>query len=72
MREYCVSLQAEPLFDEHEVHDLTPGKCEYLPDPDSRSALGKHPSCKSALIAARALYPGSNGCAYCCPDCHTA
>jgi hypothetical protein len=59
MREYCVSLQAEPLFDEHEVHDLTPGKCEYLPDPDSRSALGKHHRLANASVidGARRINP---------------
>ncbi len=70
MAEYCVNTNAQSNGD-HEVHDLTPGKCSHLPDASNRKNLGWHPSCYSAVATAKLTYSQSNGCAYCCPQCHT-
>lgn len=52
----------------HEVH--TTG-CPHPPNPENRVSLGIHISCKSAVTAAKKLYPKSDGCAHCCKSCHT-
>jgi hypothetical protein len=33
--------------------------------------LGWHGNCYSALAKAKLLFMQSNGCAECCPECHT-
>lgn len=71
MPEYCVNRNAQPSSNDHEVHDLTPGKCSHLPDHSNRVPLGNQPNCQSAVSAAKKIYADSNGCAYCCPECHT-
>lgn len=38
---------------------------------DSEQAyLGEYPSCVAAVAKAKTIYPASDGCAHCCPDCH--
>lgn len=71
MPNYCVNRNAQSVTRDHEVHDLTPGKCNHLPDPQNRESLGVHASCRGAVQAAKRIYPDSNGCKFCCPECHT-
>lgn len=53
---------------EHEVHVTT---CSYLPAPFNRQALSWHANCRPAVQEAKRYYHSVDGCAYCCPDCHT-
>ncbi|TNE56928.1 MAG: hypothetical protein EP340_10395 [Alphaproteobacteria bacterium] len=53
---------------DHEVH--TDG-CPHPPDFANRHDLGFHSDCRSAVRAAKYIYPQSNGCYWCCTDCHT-
>ncbi|MGI9548461.1 MAG: hypothetical protein ACR2M7_00555 [Bdellovibrionales bacterium] len=53
---------------EHEVH--TSG-CPHPPDQSNRDFLGNYSLCFLAVQEARKKYPNVDGCAYCCPDCHT-
>ena len=72
MATYCMNRQAQPNGD-HEVHNLNVGsRC--LPATHNRIPLGQHPTCQSAVAAARNLYPAAriNGCYYCANACHTS
>jgi len=69
MPRFIVNKNAQANGD-HEVHNTTEG-CGHMPDTRNRKDLGVHPSCHGALVEAKRLYPQSNGCAYCCPACHT-
>ncbi len=64
---YYVNQNAQANGD-HEVHQST---CSWIPDEANRLYLGDHPSCAPAVAQARRIYPKSNGCAHCSPDCHT-
>lgn len=68
---YCVNPRAQ-FNGDHEVHDLTPGACPTLPNAVNQLPLGYHPGCHSAVAQAKRTYPRANGCAYCCPPCHTS
>jgi hypothetical protein len=72
MPNFCINKNAQSNGD-HEVHDLTPGKCNYLPDPANRIQLGSHASCKSAVAFAKKQYRDEriNGCYWCSNECHT-
>lgn len=65
---YYVNRNAQPDSGDHEVHVST---CSYLPREENRRYLGDFSHCRPAVLAARTLYADSNGCAHCCPDCHT-
>lgn len=52
---------------EHVVHRLD---CAELPGAGYRLYLGDFPSCHSAMIAARMVYPAADGCAVCAAACH--
>lgn len=54
---------------DHEVH--VEG-CSWLDLVTSRTPLGYHPSCHGAVQEAKKHFWQSNGCAYCCPLCHTS
>lgn len=76
MPNYCVNANSQSRTvlggEEHEVHDLTPGACNRLPNSENRIPLGSHPNCDSALRAAGNLVTGKvDGCYYCCNPCHT-
>lgn len=71
MPNYCVNRQAQVNGD-HEVHDLTPGVCFRLPNPENRVDLGYHPNCQSAVRQAKNSFWQSNGCVHCCRACHTS
>ena len=67
MARYYVNNRAQSNGD-HEVH--TTG-CRYLPKIVSKKYLGDFSSCRPAVIAAKKIYPQSNGCWTCCRPCHT-
>ena len=64
---FSVNADAQDNGD-HEVHQEG---CIWMPHPAHRHGLGEHPNCHSAVAKAKLLYPQSNGCAHCCPACHT-
>ena len=64
---YYVNKNAQPTG-EHEVHTST---CSYLPNLENREYLGEFDSCIDAVKEARRRYNNVDGCAYCCPICHT-
>lgn len=70
MPSYCVNKNAQPGSGDHEVHDLA-STLGCLPAPANRVSLGYHPDCRSAVQAAELRYADVNGCARCCPACHT-
>lgn len=67
MQHYYIDTK-EKSNGEHEIH--VP-RCTYLPEPDHRIYLGTFSSCNDALREAKAHYDKSNGCRWCCSDCHT-
>ncbi len=56
-----------------EVHNETKG-CSFMPRPENRIDLGYHTTCHQAVASAKAKWPSHkiNGCAFCCPACHTS
>lgn len=53
---------------DHEVHQ---NGCGHQPDLANRLALGLHATCRGAVQEAKMTYRQSNGCYYCCRECHT-
>lgn len=55
---------------EHEVHKEG---CYYLSLINSPIYLGLFTNCSDAIEVAKKLYPlySIDGCAFCCPTCHT-
>lgn len=68
MAAYYVNDTAQASSGDHEVHVST---CSWVPLINSKTDLGDHSSCSGAVSKAKTIYSPSNGCAYCCPDCHT-
>lgn len=68
MARYYVNKNAQPNGD-HEVHTAS---CSFVPDPENRIYLGEFSSCYGAVREAKKLYPKSDGCFYCCKECHTS
>ncbi len=66
MNTYYVSNQAQPNGD-HEVHA---DGCRHLPKTTGIKHLGEYSTCFPAVVAAKSLYPQSNGCRHCCNQCH--
>lgn len=68
MFKYYVNKQTNgnPNYN-HEVHTEY---CRYLPSIENRVYLGIFASCSEAVKKARMVYPNSDGCAICCPQCH--
>lgn len=59
---------------DHEVHN-TSTWCNWMPAPENRIDLGTHMDCRGAVAHAKQLYGRTwriNGCAWCCPACHTS
>lgn len=67
MAHYYVNKNAQPNGD-HEVHKEG---CSWIPSAENRLYLGNFSSCKPAVDEAKKKYPQSNGCYYCCNECHT-
>lgn len=54
---------------EHEVHKEG---CSHMPEIQNRSYLGFFDSCKEAVTKSKNhLYDNSDGCYFCCRECHT-
>ena len=68
MAHYCVNKNSQNNGD-HEVHKLG---FSWYPAKQNRLSLGDHQSCRTAVTQAKKTYPQSNGCAHCCPTCHTS
>ena len=70
MKYYCVNKNAQsaPEDGEHEVH--TEG-CSHPPLSANKDYLGDLSNCHQAITEAKKLYDNVDGCAYCCPACHT-
>jgi hypothetical protein len=69
MHQYCVNRQPQPTG-EHEVHNLG-ANCPYLPEYKNQYELGSFSDCSTAISVAKVFYNSVDGCAHCCPDCHT-
>lgn len=54
---------------DHEVHTES---CSFLPISEHRIYLGGFSNCKDAVNEAKKHYAKSNGCYYCCRECHTS
>lgn len=67
MARYYVNKNAQNNGD-HEVHK---SGCSYMPDTENRLYLGDFDNCKDAIKEAKKTYSKSNGCYYCCNECHT-
>lgn len=65
---YYVNDNAQANGD-HEVHRAD---CYWLGLVQSKTDLGYHSGCSSAVAAAKLRYWKSNGCAYCAAACHTS
>ena len=65
MARYYVNDNAQANGD-HEVHREG---CNYM--PSSRTDLGQHDGCKTAVAEAKKHYRQSNGCYWCSRECHT-
>ena len=71
MPRFCVNKNAQPTG-EYEVHNLDAG-CGHLPNLENQVALGVFINCHEAIRSTRQANPNHSidGCAYCCPECHT-
>lgn len=67
MASYYVNKEEQKNGD-HEVHVAS---CSYLPGTANRLYLGEFDNCEDAVAAAMKIYPQSNGCYFCCYECHT-
>jgi hypothetical protein len=63
---YYVNNKSQSNGD-HEVHVSS---CIYT--PSDKKYLGDLGSCSVAVTEAKRTYSQSNGCATCCPACHTS
>ncbi|MDO8949528.1 MAG: hypothetical protein Q7V61_03285 [Actinomycetota bacterium] len=69
MASYYVNDRAQANGD-HEVHK---DGCMFMPSAGNKRYLGEFTDCAPAVTKAKTIYPGStNGCATCCPACHTS
>ena len=68
MASYYVNDNAQADSGDHEVHVRT---CPYFHLISSKTCLGEYYSCAPAVAKAKTIYRNSDGCAYCCPACHT-
>lgn len=68
MSNYYVNKNAQSNGD-HEVHTAI---CNFLPNTENRIYLGSHNNCASAVKESRKHYTKTNGCYYCCKECHTS
>jgi len=66
MAKYYVNDNAQANGD-HEVHREG---CVWLAKVVSKTYLGEHATCRTAVAAAKKIYPTADGCATCSKDCH--
>jgi len=67
MADYYVNDAAQARSGDHEVHVSTCGWFQLI---ESKTSLGDYSSCSGAVAKAKTIYPSSDGCLHCCPDCH--
>jgi hypothetical protein len=68
MARYYVNKNAQPSGD-HEVHKEG---CSFMPASENLEYLGSFDHCAPAVAKAkRDHYRQSDGCYYCCNECHT-
>lgn len=72
MYKFIINKNQQPNGD-YEVHNES-RPCHTMPNPENRIDLGYHESCHGAVREAKRRWPGEriNGCAHCCPACHTS
>ena len=68
MDSYYVNNHVQSNGD-HEVHK---SDCRYYKNGNSMKSLGNFSNCADAVKEAKKTYSQSNGCATCCPTCHTS
>lgn len=68
MADYYVNKQAQDNGD-HEVHK---SGCSWMPAAENRVHLGSFSNCRDAVRKAKTIYSQSDGCYYCCTECHTS
>jgi aminoglycoside/choline kinase family phosphotransferase len=68
MTKYYVNNNAQSISNDHEVHKEG---CYWLSIANNTKYLGLFNNCQSAVREAKKHYIDTNGCAYCCPSCHT-
>lgn len=68
MDKYYVNKNAQKNGD-HEVHKEG---CIWMPTIYNRISVGNWSKCSSAVIFSKLYFVQSNGCAYCCRECHTS
>ena len=68
MQSYYVNKNAQPNSNDHEVHVTG---CSHFPDWSNVISLGVFGSCREAVREAKKYYSDTNGCYYCCNECHT-
>ncbi|WP_281920999.1 hypothetical protein [Flavobacterium collinsii] len=66
MKTYYVN-DTEQENGDHEVHT---DECPYFKSIASKTLLGFFSNCKDAVDQSKKTYHNSDGCAYCCPECH--
>ena len=71
MHRYYVNRQAQTNGD-HEVHKAGCDGEHPMPSKENQLYLGDFSHCKYAVIEAKKTYKQSNGCYWCCRDCHTS
>ena len=67
---FNVNKNPHPDSGDHEVHEKD-ADCGHEPDAANRKDLGWHSDCHDAVEKAKETYSQSNGCYYCCNECHT-
>lgn len=67
MPSYYVNDNAHTDTGDHDVHNET---CPYLDEIISKTNLGYHESCATAVAIAKETYLTADGCARCSPACH--
>lgn len=67
MKKFFVNDTAQASGD-HEVHE---DGCYWLSLVISKTDLGYHSSCSTAVTQAKRTYPTANGCVHCAFACHT-
>ena len=68
MARYYDNDTAQPHGD-HEVHRAA---CDWLPRLENPRSPGHRANCRTAVAAARGIYPRANGGYHRSRDCHTA
>jgi len=68
MANYYVNKNSQSNGD-HEVHK---SGCKHMPEEQNKILLGDFYTCFDAVRVAKTIYPTTDGCFYCCNECHTS